>query len=302
MSRFNDFPDQPHSPSQTLWPSRFREHLSLTFTADDLPIERSQFSPDSPSDRRSLHIGRLSAYKPNSARDIERAYSVHSHLHPSGFRDRFTRLFSDPHVSHQEPELHAPVQQPWPPLNVEKRHPQCVHHERPLNTWRRRAANAGLCVFLLFVLVDLVVLNVRTFSPSHLIVDTSQRTGSVAPETPTTASNNTQQCISQYTTSAPTSYPCSTCLPLLAAVPPSSADIYPAALNGTQFCALRALWEDTDSGGQATLQASGWVQDIKFCVWGGVQCDGTGKVPSLCVLVFFFSFFCSISLPTRSHC
>ena len=97
-------------------------------------------------------------------------------------------------------------------------------------------------------------------------------------------SADTEQCIDQYTLNAPgnpTGYPCNMCLPLLAAVPSNATAAYPIARDATQFCGLRSIWEDADQEGRAGLEAGGWVKDIKFCTWSGVQCNGAGRVSSL---------------------
>jgi hypothetical protein len=97
-------------------------------------------------------------------------------------------------------------------------------------------------------------------------------------------SANAQQCITQYTLNAPNDpkgYPCSTCLPLLVAVPTNDSTIYPVARDATQFCGLRSIWEDAGQQGQAALEAGGWVKDVRFCTWSGVRCNGAGRVSSL---------------------
>ncbi|TFY81364.1 hypothetical protein EWM64_g2648 [Hericium alpestre] len=38
---------------------------------------------------------------------------------------------------------------------------------------------------------------------------------------------------------------------------------------------------DAGSSGQSAFENVGWVTDVRFCAWGGVQCDGAGKVSSL---------------------
>ncbi|EGO26326.1 hypothetical protein SERLADRAFT_384847, partial [Serpula lacrymans var. lacrymans S7.9] len=106
--------------------------------------------------------------------------------------------------------------------------------------------------------------------------------------TSSTLSTNAQQCLSQYTLNAPSSpssYPCSTCLPTLQAVPSSflNTDTQDGQQiqNAIQFCGLRAVFETANAAGQATLGNGSWVQDVKFCAWTGVTCDGSGQVSNL---------------------
>ncbi|KAI0067593.1 hypothetical protein BV25DRAFT_1818970 [Artomyces pyxidatus] len=292
--------NQPsYSPSfRASWfpPSRFKEHLSLTVPPHDAPVEQSHFSPESPppprpetTHSRSFSLGSSTMYKPSpqsKMRDLEKGSSPHSSPHSAGFRDRFTRLFFEIRAGKREPELDIPIQDPealplaqWPPLNVRK---QCsCHQETPLQMWRRRAWLAALVLFLFYVFINLLVLDARVFSSSHAPTNS---TSALAPAPASGLSADTQQCIDEYTLNAPsspTTYPCSTCLPLVSVVPSNLTSVYPTAVDATQFCALRAFWEDAGSSGQSALEAIGWVEDVKFCAWGGVRCDGTGRVSSL---------------------
>ena len=162
-------------------------------------------------------------------------------------------------------------------------------HPRPTRTQERYspALLFALIIFLLYLFINVIVLNVRSFSPSH----SSPRLLPTTP--PASAPTNTimlsadaQQCITQYTLNAPNDpkgYPCSTCLPLLIAVPTNASAVYPVARDATQFCGLRSIWEDAGQQGQAGLEAGGWVKDVKFCTWSGVRCNGAGRVSSLYV-------------------
>jgi hypothetical protein len=51
-----------------------------------------------------------------------------------------------------------------------------------------------------------------------------------------------------------------TCLPLLAALSPSTTTVYPVALAATQFCGLRSMWKDAGQQAQAMLEAGGLGQ------------------------------------------
>ena len=309
MNPLNDFPTSPLSRASWHASSRFREHLSVSFVPADIdaPIEHSHFSPDSPAghlpasshtppttSRFSFGSSRSTMYRspPIHPRDIEKNQFLgrESPRSTTTFRDRFTKLFFDVRTLNREPEVDVPAQPPemsqWPPLHIEKRPMRCSCprcEDDPARKWRRRAMLTILVAFLLCVLANLVVLDVR------VLAQPSARSGpqAVSTSSSSTLSVDAQQCITQYTLNAPTSpttYPCSTCLPLLSNLSYNYTAVYPAARDATQFCALRALWEDSDSNGQAGLEASGWVKDVKFCTWGGVQCDGSGGVSSLCVI------------------
>ncbi len=236
--------------------------------------------------------------------DPEKGFTGHSSMPStsSSIRDRFTRLFLDLRASlkdgNRSPADVSPPPPPdvahmpeWRPLNVRKQPPQCVCHSQPpsptpMQRLRNRALLAILAVFLLYLFINMTVLNVRSFSSSQLPASTAAAAAppASAPATTDALPADTRQCISQYTLNAPsnpTGYPCGTCLPLLAVLPPSATAVYPAALAATQFCGLRSLWEDAGQQGQTGLEAGGWVKDVRFCTWAGVRCDGAGRVSSL---------------------
>ncbi|KAH9006287.1 hypothetical protein EDB86DRAFT_2872920 [Lactarius hatsudake] len=279
MSRTHHRSLTPLSQHSVASSSRFREHLSITMPPPDPAIERSHFSPVSltgPSEHDST-LGGSTMHGSSRSRplDPEKGLTGHSSVPStsSSIKDRFTRLFLDlraglrdgnpsaadlapppPDVAHM-PGVAFATSQPPPPTRVQR--------------LRDRALLAALAVLLLYLFINVTVLNVRSFS---------------APTTTDALPADTQQCISQYTLNAPsnpTGYPCGTCLPLLAVLPPSATAVYPAALDATQFCGLRSLWEDAGQQGQAGLEAGGWVKDVKFCTWAGVRCDGAGRVSSL---------------------
>jgi hypothetical protein len=166
---------------------------------------------------------------------------------------RFTKFLFDMRIQEELPE--------WPPLHVQKRKS------------RRTRIILLLClliIVLLFLIANVIFLNIRVLS--------------VQPATPssTSLSVNAQQCLSQYTLNAPSSpssYPCSTCLPILQAVPLSSnSQNAQQIINAIQFCGLRAIFDTANSQGQASLS---WVNDVKFCAWNGVTCDSSGRVANL---------------------
>lgn len=159
-----------------------------------------------------------------------------------------------------------------------------------MKKWRRKFLISLGLLFLLWVFANLVALDAKVLSPATSSSGSGTTTTS-APSSTSSSSTSTlsaaaQECITEYTVNAPnspTTYPCSTCLPLLSVLPSSVTDENPAALEATQFCALRALWEDSDSTGQSGLENGGWVEDVKFCSWSGVTCDGSSRVSSLYV-------------------
>ncbi|KAI0048790.1 hypothetical protein FA95DRAFT_994947 [Auriscalpium vulgare] len=307
MSQNNHPPSSPSFRTSWFPPSKFKEHLSLTVPPPDAPIEHSHFSPESPppfpnpQSTRSFSFGSSTMYKASPAsktRDLEKGSTANSTPRSGAFRDRFTKMFFEMRAPRRQPELDIPIQEPelpdhyhehdhvhmaeWPPLNVRKQHHcSCRRHETVLQKWRRRAWITALLLFLLYVLVNLIILNTRAFPSSS---NSSTPTSSPAPAPPSGLSADAQQCINEYTLNAPaspTTYPCSTCLPLLSQLPANSTAVYPTAVDATQFCALRSLWEDAGSDGQQGLEAGGWVQDVRFCAWNGVRCDGAGQVSSV---------------------
>ena len=291
--------------------SRFREHLSIIMHAPGQVIERSHFSPDSStgSSKRDSTLGGSTVHASSRSRphDPEKGLTGGSSTLSAspGIRDRFTRLFLDLRAGLRDgrrsaadaasplPGILFPSKMPeWQPLNVRKQAAECACHSQPppttrIQRLRNRALLTALVVFLLYLFINVTILNVRSFSSSRFPASASAGAAippASAPATTDTLPADTQQCISQYTLNAPsdpTEYPCGQCLPLLVALPPSATAVYPAALEATQFCGLRSIWEDAGQQGQAALEAGGWVKDVKFCTWTGVLCDGTGRVSSL---------------------
>jgi hypothetical protein len=296
---------QPSTPS----PSKFKEHLSITVPPPNPAFERSRFSADSPTEY-SFPLGRH-IFRRTSPRsrgfDPEKGPPasgsiLSSHGSQPSLRDRLARLFVILRVSRRNdssvqrvapivvaPPSGAPV---WRLDNIRESDTQHASHihPRPTRTQERYgpALLFAFIIFLLYLFINVIVLNVRSFSPSH----SSPRLLPTTPpaSTPTYTvmlSADTQQCITQYMLNAPNDpegYPCSTCLPLVFAVPTNaSAAVYPVARDATQFCGLRSIWEDASQQGQAGLEAGGWVKDVKFCTWSGVRCNGAGRVSSLYV-------------------
>ena len=187
----------------------------------------------------------------------------------------------------------------WPPSNVSKQRCACPHHNpndpdythdtrTPKQTAREKRKQYCFLLFIIFLL--LYLLGSSTFSLVRVVsLSSSGSTTTISSLTGGNTSANIQQCVSQYALNAPSSpssYPCSSCLPLLSSLSPSAisslstADVQ-TATNAVQFCALRAVFNDSDSNGQNSLGAGGWGRDVKFCAWSGVGCDGSGSVSSL---------------------
>jgi hypothetical protein len=168
---------------------------------------------------------------------------------------RFTKFLFDLRIQEELPE--------WPPLHVQKRK---SHRTRII------LLLCLLIIILLFLIANVIFLNIRVLSVQ------------TATPSSTPLSVNAQQCLSQYILNAPSSppsYPCSTCLPILQAVPLSSnSQNAQQIINAIQFCGLRAIFDTANSQGQASL---GWVNDVQFCAWNGVTCDSSGRVANLSV-------------------
>ncbi|KAH9919068.1 RNI-like protein [Amylocystis lapponica] len=263
------------------------DHLSIRIPPHDQPIETSRFSPVSlQADSRTQSMWTTTTML-KSPKDLEsgRPRSVASHL-----RDRFTKLFFDARTLRraQEPDM-VPVQPaelpPWQPLHIEKRGQCCEHcvarqQRKQKKHKRRRILLLLLIILLLYLLGNTVFLNVRTLNPPSSAAPTASMT--------TALSADAQLCLSQYNINAPmspSSYPCSTCFPVLLGVPANFSDGDPQGAqqlgNAIQFCSLRSVFSFTDSAGQSALSNASWVQNVQFCAWGGVSCDGDGRVSSL---------------------
>jgi hypothetical protein len=309
MSRTHQWPPSPSVSSQGFAPSssKFKEHLSISVPPPNPAFERSRFSADSPSEH-AFRLGRHIFHRtsPRSRRfDPEKGHASDSipssqSSQPS-LRDRLARLFvslrvgrrNDSSVQRVAPIVVAPPSDVpvWRLDDVRESDTQHARHVHPQPTRTQERYSPALLfafiIFLLYLFINVIVLNVRSFSPSH----SSPRLlpanpPASAPTNTIMLSANAQQCITQYTLNAPNDpkgYPCSTCLPLLVAVPTNDSTIYPVARDATQFCGLRSIWEDAGQQGQAGLEAGGWVKDIKFCTWSGVRCNGAGRVSSLYV-------------------
>jgi hypothetical protein len=257
--------------------SKFREHLSIKLPHADNDIEKSKFSPVS-----TISPSRVA----RSPKDIEAGVS------PSGsFRDRLTKFFFDLRALSPNSDT-LPVQDPhlsqWPPLHVQKRRCTCNHPEQNKKKHRRSrlCCLILLIIILLWLIANIIFLNIRVLTMTFPITTSAPNASTTS--TSSSLSANAQQCLSQYTVnapSAPSSYPCSTCLPTLQAVPSTYLNSNPQnaqqIVNAIQFCGLRGIFDTANSQGQATLGNGSWVLDVKFCAWNGVICDGSGRVANL---------------------
>jgi hypothetical protein len=302
--------------SQDTVASRSNEPLLITVLPPEAepPLERSRFSPDSPT-QRTFSFGRPVFSHNSSPRsrplDLEKG-SAGSSSSPQGAQptigDRFVHLFGDLRVGRRQDDpsvrAAAPIAPtksselpPWRALDVRK--PEGVVHCNchvlpPPQTRRqkiyRRALFSAFVIFLLYLFINMIFLDVRLYSlsrrPSQMsLTTTAPASPPASPQMNTIMlSADAQQCVTQYNLSAPgnpTEYPCSTCIPLLATVPPNATAVYTVARDAMQFCGLRSIWEDAGQQGQAALEAGDWVKDVKFCAWNGVRCNGAGRVSSL---------------------
>ena len=299
---------QAHGSTLSWDSSKFTDRLSISVPPPDRTFERSKFSPDSPTMHLIPFDGHLSRRTSPRSQvfDPEKGTaSVPSSQQPRA-RDRLTRLLAIPRISRRNdpsvqriassivaPRSEAPV---WGLDNSRESDSQPRYvHPPPTRTQERYspALLIAFAIFLLLLFINVIILNVRSFSSSL-----SRSSLGPIPATVTaphanlstnavTISAGAQQCLTEYMLNAPSNprgYPCSTCLPDLIAVPTNASQIFPVARDATEFCALRSIWEDAGQKGQAGLEAGGWVKDARFCAWSGVRCNGVGRVSSLYVL------------------
>ncbi|EMD32942.1 hypothetical protein CERSUDRAFT_98952 [Gelatoporia subvermispora B] len=262
------------------------EPLSITIPPPDYPVEVSRFSPDSPPmpSRQSTWTNTVTTKSTRDGRDAEAAKPGQ----PQGrVRDRLTKFFNVRLGGMREPDL-VPIQPTQYPAPGYAHCGNCdCRHERARKRKHRRLLLFVLAIVLLYLMGNVVFLNVRVLDMQDLYLE--MVTGAVDTQSmPTSLSTAAQQCLSQYELNAPTDpsgYPCSTCYSVLQAVPSnfSSGDPQDAQQiqNAIQFCGLRSIFENANSDGQTALTNGGWVKDVRFCAWSGVSCDGYGRVSSL---------------------
>lgn len=297
---YNDYPPAtlPAPPTWTRG-THFRENLSQ-ITVVPANVEKSKFSPDSPNGRPrpSISHSRMgsstTAFLTNS-RNLENGEGAHSEQPRSligrmtDFLSRFRRREKTVLLPIQAPPSQLP---PWPPLHIEKRLCPC---EDPKTKKRNRYWTIALIIVLLYLLGNIIALNIRVLN----FVTSSSSSGNGQSNSGGTSSsggsfalsNDQEQCLSQFTVNAPSnpsSFPCSSCLPLLATVPESfiSTNLKDGqnVQNAIQFCGLQAVFASADSTGQQGLSNGGWLKDVKFCAWSGISCGGSGLVSAMYVL------------------
>ncbi|KAG9056827.1 hypothetical protein FS842_009421 [Serendipita sp. 407] len=140
-----------------------------------------------------------------------------------------------------------------------------------------------IIVILLIVAIILLVIFVRPII--------TRSTHSIGQGSSTTSLNQEQaRCVNDYlrnATSDPSSYSCTSCLPVLQEV---SSDFLNTSTNTTevqgirtarQFCGIRAIFDQSKGSGQGNLTSLGWMKDDQVCTWGGVSCDDSGLVVGL---------------------
>ena len=284
--------------------SKFREHLSVYIPPPNLPIEISRFSPESPplepgSRTQSVWTNTSTTRSLSPVRKDNPDLRGTPSLSAISRKSRLSKFWVDVSkrmglsTTHHEPEqpIHEPTLPSWPPLNIEKR--RCAHDcpcytltkENKKKHRRDKILICVLVIILLYLLGNTIALNVHVFGPSAPPSTTHTEN---TTSTDSTLSQDAQQCLAQYVVDAPSNpsqYPCSTCLSVLQSVPPSFFNSNPSdgqqIINAIQFCALRAVFVSTSEDGQSLLKNGNWAQDVRFCAWDGVQCDGTGRVASL---------------------
>lgn len=144
-----------------------------------------------------------------------------------------------------------------------------------------------LIIVLIYLLGNNIFLNIRV---ANLTSSTSSNTNSSGGSS-SGPSQAVKDCLSQFKLNAPSdpsSFPCSTCAPVLQTIPndfsTSSTDGVTGQGAALQFCALGDIVRATTNS--SSLQAVGWLKDADPCTsWNGIQCDTKGRVTSL-TLVF----------------
>ncbi|PIL33604.1 hypothetical protein GSI_04227 [Ganoderma sinense ZZ0214-1] len=276
---------------------------ALTVPPPDYPVEVSHFSPEShrsPNRSHPQHARSRSDWTNTTTvksltndPELGKAYPPQT----PRTRDRLTKFFFDLRMPTRAPQQEwLPMQEPplqaWAPLEGEKHHHTHCEHCRKRNDRRRRnkVLFFALGILLLYLLGNTIFLNVRLVRLSQPSTSTATPTA-VTPANASTSSvlsADAQSCLSQFALNAPSSpqsYPCSSCLSVLQDVPSSftSSNTQDAQqlVSAVQFCGLRSIFETANSAGQSGLSTGGWVKDVRFCAWSGVQCDGFGRVSSI---------------------
>jgi hypothetical protein len=69
---------------------------------------------------------------------------------------------------------------------------------------------------------------------------------------------------------------------LAGAAPGGNATLAQQLGQALDFSGLKGVFDVASSGAQTALFGGGWLADVRFCSWAGVQCDpATGRVSSV---------------------
>ncbi|KAL5504666.1 hypothetical protein ACEPAH_7329 [Sanghuangporus vaninii] len=278
----DDFPPPRPSTSGIRSPLVAREPTSsIRPTSIRLP---SLLLPSPSASRHGLSSNPRSPHSPRSLEKGVRRFTIQRPR--NGLRGALSGLFQN----RSEPDLEIPIQDaspatstaheeialpPWPPLHIEKRPMQCsgsCHCAIPKRKKQRRLLLTLLIILLVYLLGDSIFLNVR-------VINNNGDAYALSPAE--------ELCLTQFTVNAPVNaslYPCSTCLGILQDIPGSfrlSTNEAQTLSNSLQFCGLQSLVVASSATARDSLTNGGWVQNVQFCTWTGVQCDGQGNVKSL---------------------
>lgn len=259
----------------------------------------SKFSPDTPP--RVLRPERPPRPAPRSFRFPTVGPTV-AHRHDpeqgvptfpaqgNGFTDGLARKMLGILPGNARPPQVVPI-----PLTIgpgrprEKRHSDHGRWRRRVEfDWRRRLWLILVGLLTIALLVDTIYLNTRvSVLQSLLNPDRNENTTSIT-STSISLSADAQQCLAQFATAAPAdpiAYPASTCLPALLSVPSGYVTSYPEEArrisDAIQFGAIKAVFDASDVPAQACMRSWGWMNDVRVCSWGKVECDLNGQITSL---------------------
>jgi hypothetical protein len=285
------------------------------------------FVQDVPYFRREQDLERNLPQTPHTARTPQSSRSIMSRIllpfwttrkeeiPPQKFKEMFPNEPYPPIHDEALPHHHRsqwfepqPEMKPWNPLRIIK-NPKPEHDNDHQEEMKKRAKKRKkdrrcwclliLIIIILLLLGDAIFLNVRVAQLDNTITSfgliPGSKPSSTAGSSPTNnpqLSTEAQSCLTQFQVNAPsspTSYACSTCLPILQSVPSSfltapstSTATSQNITNAIQFCGLQSIFQAASTGnGGNPLGNVGWLQNVAFCTWDGVTCSGDGKVAQL---------------------
>jgi hypothetical protein len=195
---------------------------------------------------------------------------------------------------HREP-LVLPMQRP---LYLSEKGPATTQPAKQRSNWRSRMGIAILILVLLFLLGNVVILDIKLAALERPTIISSSpskgngNNGNSNTDSPTSSSSLTsaqQQCITQFTinaVAAPASYPSSECAGILASVSSgalssSSEEVARQVGQALDFSGLKGIFDAASKSAQTALYGAGWMVDTRVCTWRDVQCDGAGRVVSV---------------------